>query len=172
MGLPQPNSFELNSSILAAENRCPALQRRVREVASPPASETPRIVPRVERADCQSTPRSADRREVRQSCPSREKHTSIRRQKSRRRDVIAAVSVTIELMTTLVIDTAMATRQQRISAFIHEGDPPANQPLELLCEDHVGTYVIPFLCRLSSGAWESVDTGSRIEATVIGWRVR
>lgn len=75
-------------------------------------------------------------------------------------------------MTALLIDTAMATRQQRISAFIHEGDPPADQPPELLCEDHVGTYVIPFLCRLSSGVWHNVDTGSRIEATVIGWRVR
>ena len=75
-------------------------------------------------------------------------------------------------MTAPLIDTAMATRQQRISAFIHEGDPPADQPLELLCEDHVGTYVIPFLCRLSSGIWHNVDTGSRIEATVIGWRVR
>jgi hypothetical protein len=75
-------------------------------------------------------------------------------------------------MTALLIDTAMATRQQRISAFIHEGDPPADQPLELLCEDHVGTYIIPFLYRLSNGAWQSVDTGSRIEATVIGWRVR
>jgi hypothetical protein len=30
---------------------------------------------------------------------------------------------------------------------------------------------IPFPCRLSSGVWQSVDTGSRIEATVIGWRV-
>ena len=75
-------------------------------------------------------------------------------------------------MTALLIDTAMATRQQRISAFIHEGDPPSDQPLELLCEDHVGTYVIPFLCLLSSGIWHNVDTGSRIEATVIGWRVR
>jgi hypothetical protein len=56
--------------------------------------------------------------------------------------------------------------------FIHEGDPPADQPLELLCEDHVGTYVIPFLCRLSSGVWRSVDAGERIEATVIGWRTR
>jgi hypothetical protein len=66
----------------------------------------------------------------------------------------------------------MATRQQRIDAFVHEGDPPADQPLELLCEDHVGTYVIPFLCRLSGGVWQSVDTGNRIEATVIGWRAR
>ena len=103
-------------------------------------------------------------------CPSREKHTSIPRQKSRRSHAIAAVRVSIKLMTALVIKTAMATRQQRISAFIHEGDPPANQPLELLCEDHVGTYVIPFLCRLRSGAWQNVDTGCRIEATVIGWR--
>jgi hypothetical protein len=66
----------------------------------------------------------------------------------------------------------MATRQERIDAFTHQGVPPADQPLELLCEDHVGTYVIPFLCRWSSGAWHSVDTSSAIEATVIGWRVR
>ena len=39
----------------------------------------------------------------------------------------------------------MATRQERIDAFSHDGTPPTDQPLELLCEDHVGTYVIPFL---------------------------
>jgi hypothetical protein len=66
----------------------------------------------------------------------------------------------------------MVTRQKRIDAFAHEGVPPADQPLELLCEDHVGTYVIPFLCRWNSGSWQSVDTSERIEATVIGWRVR
>ena len=66
----------------------------------------------------------------------------------------------------------MATRQERIDAFTHQRVPPADQPLELLCEDHVGTYVIPFLCRWSNGAWHSVDTGSPIEATVIGWRLR
>ena len=52
----------------------------------------------------------------------------------------------------------MATRQQRLDQFAHEGDPPADQPLELLCEDHVGSYVIPFPCRWSSGTWESVAT--------------
>jgi hypothetical protein len=66
----------------------------------------------------------------------------------------------------------MATRQERIDAFIHEGAPPANQPVELLCEDHVGTYVIPFLCQWSDGAWQGVETSNRIEATVVGWRVR
>ncbi len=66
----------------------------------------------------------------------------------------------------------MATRQERIDAFIRQGVPPADQPLELLCEDHVGTYVIPFLCRWRCGAWRSVDTGSPIEATVVSWRAR
>src|SRR6202163_4176067 len=66
----------------------------------------------------------------------------------------------------------MATRQERIDAFTHDGVPPADQSFELLCEDHVGTYVIPFLCRWSSGAWHSVDTSSPIEARVVGWRVR
>lgn len=66
----------------------------------------------------------------------------------------------------------MATRQQRLDAFAHEGDPPVDRPLELLCEDHVGTYVVPFLCRWSNGGWRSVETGERIQATVIGWRTR
>jgi hypothetical protein len=66
----------------------------------------------------------------------------------------------------------MATRQERIGAFTHDGVPPADQPLELLCEDHVGTYVVPFPCRWTSGAWQSVATSTPIEATVLGWRAR
>jgi hypothetical protein len=66
----------------------------------------------------------------------------------------------------------MATRQERIDAFTHEGVPPTDQPRELLCEDHAGTYVIPFLCRWNKGIWQSVNTSKRIEATVVGWRVR
>jgi hypothetical protein len=64
----------------------------------------------------------------------------------------------------------MATRQERIDSYTHKGEPPADQPQELLCEDHVGTYVIPFLCRWSDGAWYSLTTNDRIEATVVGWR--
>jgi hypothetical protein len=66
----------------------------------------------------------------------------------------------------------MATRQQRLAAFVHDGIPPLDQPLELLCEDHVGTYVVPFLCRFISEHWHSAETGERIQATVIGWRTR
>jgi hypothetical protein len=66
----------------------------------------------------------------------------------------------------------MATRQERLDAFTHDGDPAADRAFELLCEDHVGTYVLPFLCRWTNGAWQSVETGERIQATVIGWRTR
>lgn len=66
----------------------------------------------------------------------------------------------------------MATRQARLDAFTHDGDPPAGEPLELLCEDHVGTYVLPFLCRWTNDAWHSVESGERIQAAVIGWRTR
>ena len=52
----------------------------------------------------------------------------------------------------------MAARQERIDAFIHEGSPPTDQPLEILCEDHVGTYVIPFLCQWTEGTWQNAKT--------------
>jgi hypothetical protein len=65
----------------------------------------------------------------------------------------------------------MATRQQRIDAFDHQGTPPLDQSLEILCEDHVGTYVIPFLCQWRDGTWQNAKTRRHIEATVIGWRV-
>lgn len=65
----------------------------------------------------------------------------------------------------------MASRQERIDAFCHNGTPPTGQPLELLCEDHVGTYVIPFLCLWRNGAWQNLETDKCIEATVLGWRL-
>jgi hypothetical protein len=64
----------------------------------------------------------------------------------------------------------LVTRQERIDDFIHEGSPPNDQPLQILCEDHVGTYVIPFPCRWRDGIWENAKTSRRIEATVVGWR--
>jgi hypothetical protein len=66
--------------------------------------------------------------------------------------------------------TRMATRQQRLDAFVHEGDPPPDQPLELLCEDHIGTYVIPFPCRWTGDHWQSMGTEERVQVMVIGWR--
>ena len=65
----------------------------------------------------------------------------------------------------------MATRQERIDEFDHEGSPPTDESLEILCEDHVGTYIVPFRCQWTDGAWQNAKTRRRIEATVLGWRV-
>jgi hypothetical protein len=35
----------------------------------------------------------------------------------------------------------MVTRQQRLDDFDSTGEPPAGELMELLCEDHNGTYV-------------------------------
>lgn len=65
----------------------------------------------------------------------------------------------------------MATRQHRLAEFDGEGEPPIGAPVELLCEDHVGTYAIPFPCEWSNGGWRGIKSGERIEATVVGWRL-
>jgi hypothetical protein len=64
----------------------------------------------------------------------------------------------------------MATRQQRINAFIHEGDPPADQPLELLCEDHVRTYVIPFLSAVERAGMSGLIEGQKVSFDVVADR--
>jgi len=47
-----------------------------------------------------------------------------------------------------------------------------NRPLELLCEDRVGTYVIPFPYRWTSEYWQGVEIDERILVTVLGCRAR
>jgi hypothetical protein len=64
----------------------------------------------------------------------------------------------------------MATRAARIEQFIVDHDAPEGALAALLCEDHVGTYTIPFPCRYSGGAWLNARTGEVIEVNVIGWR--
>jgi hypothetical protein len=64
----------------------------------------------------------------------------------------------------------MVTRQQRLDDFDSVGEPPAEELMELLCEDHNGTYVLPFPCRWIDGAWHSTRSDRQIEADVIGWR--
>jgi hypothetical protein len=63
----------------------------------------------------------------------------------------------------------VVTRKQRMDDF-GSGEPPTGEPIELLCEDHNGTYVLPFPCRWMGGAWHGVASGIRIEANVLGWR--
>lgn len=63
----------------------------------------------------------------------------------------------------------MATREHRLAEF-NGGLPPSGLALQLLCEDHNGTYVLPYLCRWQADAWRNSASGEVIEATVVGWR--
>jgi hypothetical protein len=63
----------------------------------------------------------------------------------------------------------MVTRHERLSEF-NESIPPEGEPLQLLCEDHSGTYIIPFACERRDGAWYRIGIIKLIDANVIGWR--
>jgi hypothetical protein len=73
-------------------------------------------------------------------------------------------------MCRIKISVAHQCRQQRLSDFDSDGQPPAGELMELLCEDHNGTYVLPFPCRWVDGAWRSIRSDHQIDANVIGWR--
>ena len=63
----------------------------------------------------------------------------------------------------------MTTREERLNQFTCDGTPPADQPMELLCEDKSGTYVLPFACHWK-GLWVNSKSGAEIDAVVVGWR--
>jgi hypothetical protein len=64
----------------------------------------------------------------------------------------------------------MPDRPQRLAQFIHDRKPDVDAAVQVLCEDHNGTYTLPFLCHWSSTAWINVTTAAPIEADVVGWR--
>jgi len=63
----------------------------------------------------------------------------------------------------------MATREHRLAEFSTTA-PTMGASHELLCEDHAGTYALPYPCQWSGREWLNVGTSSPIEARVIGWR--
>ena len=65
----------------------------------------------------------------------------------------------------------MATRERRLAEFNGNGQPPPDQPVQVLCEDHSGTYQLPFACRWVDGEWRNHESGGTVEATVVGWRL-
>jgi hypothetical protein len=66
---------------------------------------------------------------------------------------------------------AMVTRQARLAEFPNPIDREGGVPFEILCEDHNGTYLLPFLCHWTVGEWRNAATGEAIDARVIGWRM-
>ncbi len=64
----------------------------------------------------------------------------------------------------------MVTRAERLRDFTTDADPPVGSLVEVLCEDHIGTYQLPFLCRSTPEGLRNERTGELIEGYVIGWR--
>jgi hypothetical protein len=64
----------------------------------------------------------------------------------------------------------MATRSARLDDFTIDVHPAPDTLVELLCEDHVGTYLLPFLCRSTAEGFRNERTGELIEGRVVGWR--
>jgi hypothetical protein len=64
----------------------------------------------------------------------------------------------------------MVTRAERLANFTTDADPASQTLVEVLCEDHVGTYLLPFLCRLTPEGLRNERTGESIEGRVVGWR--
>ncbi len=64
----------------------------------------------------------------------------------------------------------MVTRTERLRQFITDTDPPLGALVEALCEDHVGTYRLPFLCRSTPEGLRNERTGELIQGRVVGWR--
>jgi hypothetical protein len=64
----------------------------------------------------------------------------------------------------------MVTRTERLAEFATDEEPQPGFEVELLCEDHNGTYVLPFPCHRTEGAWRNRRTGENVQAEVLGWR--
>ena len=65
----------------------------------------------------------------------------------------------------------MATREKRLAQFDGLGAPPPEVAVQVLCEDHSGTYQLPFACRFVDGQWRNDVSGDAVEAMVIVSRV-
>jgi len=61
----------------------------------------------------------------------------------------------------------MVTRTARIAAFTIDEEPRPEEEVELLCEDHCGTYLLPFPCRRSDGTWWNKQTDDEVKARVL-----
>jgi hypothetical protein len=48
---------------------------------------------------------------------------------------------------------------------------PTGKTCQLFCEDHVGTYTLPYPCRWSDGTWRNAGTEEPVKTGVVGWRV-
>ena len=66
----------------------------------------------------------------------------------------------------------MVSFNDGLAEFVGDKVPADGLPVEILCVDHVGNYVVPFPCCRLEGTWCNSATGAVIDARVVGWRSR
>jgi hypothetical protein len=64
----------------------------------------------------------------------------------------------------------MPSRTARLKDFTTDAAPDADSLVEVLCEDHVGTYLLPYMCRSTQVGFRNDLTGELIQARAVGWR--
>src|SRR5665213_3540162 len=64
------------------------------------------------------------------------------------------IAASSRLATSRSSDCPLVTRQHRLGEFEQDG-APTGEPLQLLCEDYVGTYLLPYQCLWRDGAWHN-----------------
>jgi len=65
----------------------------------------------------------------------------------------------------------MASLEARRAQFLTKGFPDEEVPVEALCRDNRGTFVLPYPCCRFDDEWRNFLTDETILATVIGWRL-
>jgi hypothetical protein len=75
----------------------------------------------------------------------------------------------VELCGLREAEDPLVTREKRLADF-SSAPPTESKSLKLLCEDHSGTYVLPYPCRWTGDAWINAKSGHHIVAKVLGWR--
>ena len=65
----------------------------------------------------------------------------------------------------------MASLKARVEQFITDRLPSEDVPVEALCRDNRGTYVLPFACCRFDEEWRNFQTDETALAAVISWRV-
>jgi hypothetical protein len=65
----------------------------------------------------------------------------------------------------------MASFKGRMAQFVTDRFPEEEVPVEALCHDKNGTYVLPYPCCRFDDEWRNFKTDDTIDAKIIGWRL-
>ena len=71
----------------------------------------------------------------------------------------------VELCGLREAEDPLVTREKRLADF-SSAPPTESKSLKLLCEEHSGTYVLPYPCRWTGDAWINAKSGHHIVAKV------